>query len=156
MVLRRAKKGFFGLIAKGRSQMKCRDAKQKLNAWVDGELPEKAAARLSRHLEVCPSCAREAKALQHLAAALARLPAVPPPAHLSQTTLRRYRREMEKPGLVEWWRGLGLLMRGAVCSAATGGLVLGVGLGSSLTALQTTAAASGLISIVYHTGGILP
>jgi anti-sigma factor RsiW len=136
--------------------MKCRDAKEKVNAWVDGELTKAAAAQLSRHMEGCPSCAREAEALQRLAAALDRLPAAPPPAHLSKTTLRRFRQEIDKPGLVDWWRSLGLVMRGAVCSAATGGLVLGVGLGSSLTALQTTVAASGLISIVYHTGGILP
>lgn len=136
--------------------MRCRDAKQKINAWVDGELPKETAADLSRHIEGCNTCAREAEALKGLAATLDRLPAVHAPDHLSRTTMRRFRQEMEMPGLVEWWRGLGLLMRGAVCGAATGGLVLGVGLGSSLTALQISAAAPWLINIVYHTGGILP
>jgi anti-sigma factor RsiW len=136
--------------------MKCSDAKQKFNGWVDGELPKEAAADLSRHIQGCNACAREAEALKQLAATLDRLPAAPAPAHLSQSTMRRFRQEMKKPGLVEWWRGLGLLMRGAVCGAATGGLVMGIGLGNSLTALQTSAAAPWLINIVYHTGGILP
>jgi hypothetical protein len=147
---------FFGLPAKGRFQMKCRDAREKFSAWVDGELPEEAAAHLSRHTAACRSCAREAEMLRRLGAMLDRLPAAPAPPHLSQVTLRRFRQEIENPGLVEWWRGLGLAMRGAVCSAAIGGLVLGGGLGSSLPALQTAAAAPGLLSIVYHTGGILP
>jgi anti-sigma factor RsiW len=128
----------------------------RLNAWVDGELPDEQTVRVGRHLEACRSCAREAEALRTLSTALNDMPAFRTPARLARKTMRKFRAELEAPGIIEWWRSLGFVMRSATCSAMIAGLLFGVGIGRCLTILQASAASNGFINMLYPTGGILP
>lgn len=71
----------------------CREFRQDLVAYLDGELGGEAAQALARHLEACADCRREALALERTARALQALqvPALPP--GLEERVLARVRRE---------------------------------------------------------------
>lgn len=134
--------------------MQCQDVRQMLDAWVDSELPGEQSARLNRHLEICGACAAEADAHRLLVATLDAMPAVPVPTRLAPNTIKKFRASLKPPSITEWWRGLGFFMRSAACGAAMAGLLLGIILGSSLSALPTTAGE--YIEALYHTEGMLP
>lgn len=52
---------------------------ERLDEWLDGELPPEASAELSRHLDACPACQREAAARRRLGESLfAPAPAMDP------------------------------------------------------------------------------
>jgi hypothetical protein len=65
---------------------------------------------------------------------LDRLPPLAAPAAFSRRTMRAFRAGLERPGMAEWWRGLNLAMRSAVCGAALAGLLCGAVMATSLTA----------------------
>ena len=71
--------------------MNCQQIRNRLDAWVDGELSAPMAAAVTRHLEGCPSCRRHALERQQMAGALDRLPLPKAPADLSRRTLRAFR-----------------------------------------------------------------
>ncbi|MGB8656567.1 MAG: zf-HC2 domain-containing protein [Candidatus Zixiibacteriota bacterium] len=50
--------------------MRCRKARKRLSAFVDGELGEREKEGISRHIETCPSCGEKAKALSSLSVLL--------------------------------------------------------------------------------------
>jgi anti-sigma factor RsiW len=111
--------------------------RQRLNAWVDDELEAREASRIGRHLEQCPGCCLEADVIQQVAVSLDALPALSAPPALSRKILRAFRANLEKAGMAQWWQGLSLAMRGAVCAAALAGLLCGAALGTSISALGT-------------------
>jgi anti-sigma factor RsiW len=96
--------------------MQCPEIKELLSAWLDGETPAAESAAVAAHLEVCPSCRREAAVLQRLDEALGGLTA-PGPGDLAA----KVRARLSRPR--PWYRSLAL----AAC------LVLGLGLGGGLT-----------------------
>lgn len=136
--------------------MECQDVNEMLDAWLDGELSPDSAAQLSRHLEICRSCAREADALRILIASLNAMPTVKAPSQLARKTMQKFRACFDHPGILEWWRSLGFSMRSAACGATMAGLLMGIVLGASLTVLPTDAGGNGYIEVLYHTGGMLP
>lgn len=117
--------------------MQCMHIRKRLNAWVDDELEASEASRIGRHLEQCPGCRLEADAVRQVTASLDALPALSAPPGLSRKTLRTFRANLEKPGMAEWWQGLSLAMRGALCGAALAGLLCGAMLGTSISAFGT-------------------
>jgi anti-sigma factor RsiW len=48
----------------------CASVRRRLEAWHDGELPPAEQCAVSQHLEGCPPCAAEARALEGIGAAL--------------------------------------------------------------------------------------
>ncbi len=97
--------------------MDCREVKDRLSPYLDGELPTELSSQIAHHLAGCEVCRRELAALTRLEAALGRLRAPVPPA-LAEAVLTRLARR-RRP----WWRSLAL--------AAS--LVLGIVLGGTLT-----------------------
>jgi len=90
--------------------------RERLSAWLDGELSPEERREVAAHLEVCEKCRRELAALERLDAALGNLDA-PTPARLTARVLdrlqprRRYR-----------WQSL----------AMAASLILGIVLGGTL------------------------
>ena len=54
--------------------MDCQETRNRLDAWVDGELSAEAAERIVYHLNVCPTCRHSAEELRQMVAALDHLP----------------------------------------------------------------------------------
>ncbi len=136
--------------------MQCQEAQTMMNALVDGELPHKQADCLHRHFEDCQPCAREFNALRTLVRSLDAMSVAKVPVRLARKTMQRFRAEHPAPSFIEWWQNLGFGLRSATCSVIIAGLLLGFGLGASLTSLQNTAEPHGLVTAVHFTGGILP
>jgi anti-sigma factor RsiW len=51
-------------------RMRCRKARKRLSAFVDGEVSEREREGIYRHLETCPSCGEEAIVLSSLSVLL--------------------------------------------------------------------------------------
>lgn len=47
--------------------MTAHEEREKLGAWLDGELPEEDARALARHLRTCPDCRTELAQLRETA-----------------------------------------------------------------------------------------
>ena len=90
--------------------------RERLSAWLDGELAPEERLEVAAHLEVCEKCRRELAALERLDAALGSLDA-PTPARLAARVLDRL-----QPRRRYWWQSL----------AMAASLVLGIVLGGSL------------------------
>jgi anti-sigma factor RsiW len=135
--------------------MHCIEIKKQLDAWVDGELPIREAEEIIQHLKGCPACRLEAEGLQCLAKALDNLPPLAAPADLCRRTMAAFRAVTEKAGMREWWQGLNLAVRSAVCGAALAGLLCGAVLGSSLTTLGADKSANPYQTL-YASKGIIP
>lgn len=117
-------------------QMACKTIRNRLDALLDGELPVADVERLTAHLGKCRECSQELAARRQIAAALDRLPSIPAPAALSRRTRQAFRAGIERPGMAEWWQGLGMAMRSALCGAALAGLLCGAVLGVNVTNTQ--------------------
>lgn len=99
--------------------MNCRDLKEVLTAYADGEASPEEARRLEGHLRGCASCRASLKLERALKAGIAAAGAPAMPADLKADLLRRARRSVPAPRPVFSWRwpaGLGL---GAAFAAAT-------------------------------------
>lgn len=90
--------------------------RERLSAYLDGELSVAARREVAAHLEVCEECRRELARLQRLDAALGRLETAAP-AGLAERVLDRV-----QPRRRYWWQSLAL--------AAS--LLLGIVLGGTL------------------------
>ena len=97
-------------------KMACDEVRERLSAWLDGELAAEERQQVAAHLEVCPGCQEEMAVLSRLDAALGTLE-VPLPAQLSQRVLDRLR-----PRRRYWWQSL----------AMAASLILGIVLGGTL------------------------
>ena len=135
--------------------MQCADIVKSLDAWKDGECSADDAAGISRHLKQCPTCRREAGALKHIDASLKALPEIAVPKGFSRKALRLFRENVSHQGMAEWWRGLSLAMRSAVCGAAVAGLLFGAALGASLSPTVSQNSANPYQTL-YASKGIYP
>ncbi|MEW6660106.1 MAG: zf-HC2 domain-containing protein [Thermodesulfobacteriota bacterium] len=90
--------------------------RERLSAWLDGELTPEERGEVAAHLEGCEECRRELALLQRLDAALGSLEA-PAPAGLSARVLERL-----QPRRRYGWQSL----------AMVASLVLGIVLGGAL------------------------
>jgi predicted anti-sigma-YlaC factor YlaD len=74
--------------------MTCQELDERLDEWVDGELPAGAAAEVEAHLASCPLCQERERRLRQVLAHAASLPrSVTPPRDLWPGIARRVERE---------------------------------------------------------------
>jgi anti-sigma-K factor RskA len=127
----------------------CRTWRERLGAYVLGQLSDEERAATEAHLEGCPDCRAEADALAPMATMLERAdperlsPAPSPPADLGDRIARRIAAERGAARRRRLRFGFGL---GAAAAAATAAVVLAVSLvGSTPTQTETqTVAFKGL------------
>lgn len=110
----------------------CSENRKRLNAYIDGELPERTHCAVEHHLAECPKCHREFVELRRLAPFLTNDEVPPVPAGLSarilaEAAFRQRRKEAEKMSgrqclelLFQPW-----LVRGATTAALVVGLAVG-------------------------------
>jgi anti-sigma factor RsiW len=91
-----------------------------LAAFVDGEVEDRVAAHVAEHLDLCPSCATRATALEPLAAAFAAVRDPRPPPRLAAEIVARAEEPDRLPGR-ELWVGAGLLSAAFALLLATEG-----------------------------------
>ena len=77
--------------------MKCRQDRNVLSAYIDGELEPGQTAELKRHLESCSSCRAETQAFSTLKTAIAGLPLPVSPSDLTQSLLDEAARAFPSP-----------------------------------------------------------
>lgn len=77
--------------------MNCKDVRNQLEAWLDGELDETAGQRLQAHLEQCAGCAARVEQQRALSTLLRRAPDQPaPPRFRSRLLTRILQQEREQ------------------------------------------------------------
>lgn len=81
---------------RGREELRCRDVGKVLQSYLDGELDEVLARRVTRHLEMCRRCGMSAETYVAIKEALRRSTGSPP-----QDALDRLRAFGEQ--LAEGW-----------------------------------------------------
>ncbi|WP_319405752.1 zf-HC2 domain-containing protein [uncultured Desulfosarcina sp.] len=135
--------------------MKCKMVRNRLDALLDGELPVAEVERMKAHLGECQGCRQELAARQQIADALSRLPPILAPNHFARRARRAFRSNLKRPGMAEWWQGLSMAMRSAVCGAALAGLLCGAVLGINVTASQVPGTGN-LYQNFYASKGIYP
>lgn len=136
--------------------MECNKVIEKLDAWIDSELPDHLADQVTRHVNQCEYCQKEAAAIDRLSMALRAMPAVFLPARLSRNTLKAFRLNFKHPGLLEWWQNMNLIMRSTACGIAMAGLLFGFVFGGSLPLFSSETVATNYLSVLYPTEGMLP
>lgn len=94
----------------------CEQVRERLSAWLDGELDAAERREVAAHLEACPGCRGELAVLSRLDAALGTLTS-PLPPQLPEKVLEHLR-----PRRRYWWQSL----------AMAASLVLGIALGGIL------------------------
>ncbi len=109
--------------------MKCAKVRERLSAFLDGELKTDEHGRIASHLESCVSCSREYEALKHLGELLYSLGAAEPPPYLWQ----RVERRISSPEKVSLWEQLAhRFVYAPVGVAVLIGLLIGNYLGQSI------------------------
>jgi anti-sigma factor RsiW len=111
----------------------CAKNRKHLNAYLDGELPERTRGSVERHLAGCPVCFLKFDGLRGLAPFLENDEVPPVPAGLSarivtEAALRQRRKEAEQTSGREW-RGF-LFQPWLVGGATTAALVVGLAVGA--------------------------
>jgi len=110
--------------------MRCRTARRRLNAYLDGELLAAERSRMEEHLDHCEGCRAALERLRGVADALAAASAPPPvPEGFHWRLMARAAQNSEqsrrRPVVVRLWSSFSPAMR----LAAAAMLVLGIGLG---------------------------
>ena len=112
----------------------CRIWRERLGAYVLGQLSEEERVATDAHLEGCPDCRAEADALSPMAAMLEHAdperlsPAPAPPPELGDRIARRIAAERGATRRRRLWFGFGL---GAAAAAATAAVLLAISLTGS-------------------------
>lgn len=112
--------------------MKCKDAQEKMDSWVDEELSEETAKGVEKHLASCKLCSQEAFELKALAGMFSAVPATTPSPQLKSRTLVAFKSETNQDSLAQLWQTFGWAMRTLTLGGAMGGLIFGVLLGNNL------------------------
>ena len=113
----------------------CRVVGTRLGRFLDGELSPQELARMEAHLQGCPGCHQELRALQALSASLDALVVPPVPTGTMDSIMARIRRhEAGAPrssGILDFWKAWPLAMRLAAAGTAVAACVIGLTLGSA-------------------------
>jgi anti-sigma factor RsiW len=135
----------------------CSRNRKRLNAYIDGELPQQARHSVAQHLAECTSCRTVLHGLRGLEPYLQTLDTPSIPAALtsrilSEASLRR--RKVAKNRNNWWWRTIWpqpLLVTGATTAALVVGLAMGAWMG--WTSYRNTGSGQ-LIAVTTKTDGI--
>ncbi len=92
----------------------CKEVREQLSAWLDGELGGTAQAAVKTHVDRCPVCREEMRQLTLLEAALGNL-AAPVPPGLAEKVLDRLQPRRRR----YWWQSM------AMAASLLVGIVLG-------------------------------
>ena len=117
--------------------MNCRKVRQKLNAYMDGELPSKKREDVRTHLDECTSCAQAFGRLQKLGLTLkgVSIPNVPEDltlkvlAQARERLLSSRRKSFLNRLWPNWWAAEAPVMRAAAALMLIMGLAIGSALG---------------------------
>ena len=116
----------------------CRLVKTRLGRFVDGELPPQESAAIEAHIQGCPGCQLELRALQALSASLDALAVPPVPAGTVAVIMANVRRQAAAPhrswGIPPFWRPWPVPMRFAVAGTVALACWIGLALGSAAPA----------------------
>ncbi|WP_461211375.1 anti-sigma factor family protein [Desulfocurvus sp. DL9XJH121] len=105
--------------------MDCTTARDKMHAWLDGELPPAEARAMKVHVGGCAECAVRARELSALFDALGGLPGPGHDQSLVEATLRAAEAEAYPPP-AQWWAALPVFYKGTSFAAVAAGLLLGI------------------------------
>lgn len=140
--------------------MRCKKARAKLQALLDGALSPNEEARVRNHLAACEPCRRHLHSLRLVHEALSTQPEPEPspdlaPAIMARARAQRGRRPLVPVWLEGWTLGslaLGLAACGLVISRQVAAAGLPDELGAQLTGLLPVALASafGLFGLWYY------
>lgn len=104
--------------------MTCARTRQRLSAWLEGDLGDAERERVRSHLDGCEACRVELDALKQTVAGLSSLAECETPAHLASRAIARLRDGEGAPGwredLASWLAGVDL--RAAAAALAIGAL----------------------------------
>jgi len=104
----------------------CEKTTERLNPYLDGELPPPEAENVADHLSVCRNCAIEMKLLRELNSALDAVPSMPVPRAFAKETARKaISRTEEQYTFADWWRNIAFAWKAAACAAALAGIITG-------------------------------
>jgi len=113
----------------------CQVVKEKLGRFLDGELPHQELSVVRTHIEGCPGCQQELRAIQALSAALDALVAPPVPAGTADLIMARVRQQEAGSGrswgMLEFWKPWPVAMRFAAAGTAVIACLVGLTLGSA-------------------------
>jgi anti-sigma factor RsiW len=112
--------------------MRCRYVKQKLDRYIQGDLPEPMSGGIERHLHKCRNCADTLSRVNKLERLFEDTPLPPVPAGFSESLMqlarrRQYLQQAPEPAVIriwEWFDRTGLKQ-----SAAAAVLVVGLAIG---------------------------
>src|SRR5512138_1094526 len=80
----------------------CRDWRRLLSAFIEGDMPAEEASLVSRHLETCAGCRREAAELRRTVEVLRRLPQEPAPPEILRGVRQAIRASRRRASPAAW------------------------------------------------------
>lgn len=81
--------------------MTCRNVRNKLSAYIDGELTGSEMLAIRSHIAQCPECDREERSQRAFKRLLGAMPCVEPPSGLEDRLLTAIRKEQKSTA--SWW-----------------------------------------------------
>jgi len=133
--------------------MRCRGARGRLSAWLDGDLAPATGRAVTAHLSKCPACARRGEELANVSSLLEELPRLEPTESVAERVLTQLEVEQRGPGLGMLLRGFGATRPLILPSLVPAALVLLTVLSAAL-ALETDA--RGTFPAKLATWGFVP
>ncbi len=116
--------------------MRCKDAQNVLNAWIDDELTEEKRAALEDHLSTCRICSAEAEAMSRLSRCLETQPRLRPSRTLDKRIMAKFMEESGARSIASWWTSLDWEFQAVMTVSAIIGLFIGLQLGGDWTGSQ--------------------
>lgn len=83
--------------------LSCDQACDRLEAWIDGDLDQKASEDVRRHIEGCPSCRNELELAEEISATLRSLPSFAMPAGVLQAVRTATEADSAQEPAAGWW-----------------------------------------------------
>lgn len=119
--------------------LSCLKYRNRLGAYLDGELSPRRSWDVSAHVARCKACRVALEELRSLAPVMHALEAPPAPADLADQVMVRARTRAVRSHVepvtrnpLEWWKMASAPLRTAACTAVLLAFFLGVGLGQSV------------------------
>lgn len=132
--------------------MNCTTVQAILDKWIDGELSKADTQQVSLHLANCQACSTAAAEQAALGDMLEQLPAPELSRSVTERTMQAFHAEVAEESYADWWKQLGGWMRGATCSLAVCGILMGLLLGSNLSVTSSNVSATDQYILLLEEG----